>query len=285
MQIFAAQYAANGHFYTVVTAAQGWPSAQASAASLPAFRGIQGHLATLTSAGESTFVAALLGGVSAWIDGQKSAFWMFTTGPEAGAIVAYFNWGPGSPSSSTCMSMLGSGLWADAACGTALAYVVEYECPYGGVFLPAGCSIAINPGNGHVYEVVPASLSFGGALSAAAARSFRGAPGHLATVVGAGENQFIASLLGPSQLSAWIDASKSGSTWVFSSGPEATQALAIGNWLASPSNTGSCSDMLSSGFWDVVSCALPQYYVAEYECAPGFTFNATACTGAPHCAV
>ena len=64
--------------------------------------GLQGHLATITSAGEDNFAGATAaGGRLAWIaasdDGHEGS-WTWRAGPESGqAALTYFNWSPGEP--------------------------------------------------------------------------------------------------------------------------------------------------------------------------------------------
>ena len=77
---------ANGHFYEFVTAPGGtWTSAKAAAESRRLF-GLQGYLATVTSASENAFIAGKLNG-EGWMgasDAQVEGTWKWVTGPEAG---------------------------------------------------------------------------------------------------------------------------------------------------------------------------------------------------------
>ena len=268
---------------------------------LPLFRGVSGHLATISSSSENSFVQSILDGVNAWVDGSKSGgYWVFSSGPEAGGVITYFNWNAGSPTNNLCLGMLSSGYLADVACSNLEYYVVEYECPYGGAFTLTGCSIGLlfsclryfshllmwfvfvsaqYPENGHFYEVVLTSYGWANASTAAAARTLRGATGHLASITGTGENAFITTLIGPPSLVAWIGVSQVGGVWVFSSGPEANANVSYGNWQSVLSNSGACGVMRSTGQWDDISCASSNYFIVEYECAPGYAFNSTACYG------
>ena len=83
-------------------------------------------------------------GNAVWIDGAKAGnVWSFTTGIEAGTALTYFNWNATVPNTFSCLRMLGTGLWVDTNCSTASSYVVEYQCPFGGVFTLTGCSIGL----------------------------------------------------------------------------------------------------------------------------------------------
>ena len=149
--VVAVQYSTNGHYYEVIAAPSAWTSALSAAAVLPSFRGVSGHLATISSSGENSFVQSILNGVNVWVDGSKSGgFWVYSSGPEAGTDVSYFNWNVGSPGGNLCLSMLSSGYLADVGCLTLEYYVVEYECPYGGAFTLTGCSIGLGD-----YECMP----------------------------------------------------------------------------------------------------------------------------------
>ena len=67
-----------------------------------------------------------------------------------------------------------------------------------GLFLSSGSAQAVviewpvaDGGNGHFYEQVDGEISWTDARDAAAAKSFMGATGHLATSTSAAENQFL----------------------------------------------------------------------------------------------
>ena len=84
---------ANGHFYQLVTEVQDWTTAQTHAASL-SLDGLQGYLATVTSAAEQEFVRSLIGDTWFWIGASDAATegqWQWVTGPEAGVV--FFNLG------------------------------------------------------------------------------------------------------------------------------------------------------------------------------------------------
>ncbi len=79
---------ANGHFYEFVSAQGGsWTSANAAASARTLF-GLQGYLATVTSASENAFIAGKLLG-QGWMgasDAEVEGTWKWVTGPEAGQV-------------------------------------------------------------------------------------------------------------------------------------------------------------------------------------------------------
>lgn len=82
-----AYYDYNGHFYEFVSSsAISWSDAK-TAAKDKTFMGLQGYLATVTSAGENTFVTDKLAG-NGWIgasDADSEGIWKWVTGPEGAA--------------------------------------------------------------------------------------------------------------------------------------------------------------------------------------------------------
>jgi hypothetical protein len=121
------------------------------------FNGVSGHLATVTSAAENNFLLGLpptiLTTQGAWIggavDASNTAQW--ATGPEAGQLFSFSNFGTGQPDDGpsnvyvnigAAVAGLLTGQWADAAGGLSGAgnqiagYFVEYQ-NIGKVPLPA----------------------------------------------------------------------------------------------------------------------------------------------------
>ncbi|HLO04253.1 MAG TPA: LecA/PA-IL family lectin, partial [Symbiobacteriaceae bacterium] len=82
----ALYYQSTGHYYEFVPApAITWTSARDTAAARSLY-GLHGYLATITSNGENTFVAAKVQGLG-WIgasDAAQEGVWRWVTGPEAG---------------------------------------------------------------------------------------------------------------------------------------------------------------------------------------------------------
>ncbi len=153
----------NGHYYQAIYSSGGigWLDAKAAAASAPLkFNGLQGYLATITSAKENEFILNKLP-ADAWIgatDKDQEGHWKWDTGPEAGqefwywdgskgvtVSSRYHNWNSNEPNNSASHS--GSpegedygqfyvsggspGKWNDlpgagAASGKLKYYVVEY---------------------------------------------------------------------------------------------------------------------------------------------------------------
>lgn len=90
-------------------------------------------------------------------------------------------------------------------------------------------------GNGHWYLFVETGLTAPQAFAAAAATTWMGMPGYLATITSAAENDFVASLAftqaGMQQ--AWLGGSDDGAPvnqWTWRVGPEAGQAFTYTNW-------------------------------------------------------
>ncbi|HXT68245.1 MAG TPA: PEP-CTERM sorting domain-containing protein [Vicinamibacterales bacterium] len=124
-----------------------WSAAQAAAAA-STFGGVNGHLVTITSAAENSFLAGLAtsynltGFLGAWIGGNYLG-WL--VGPEAGQPHTYTNFGGGEPNNAGIAYFnIGTsgpappGFWLDDS-GTqglpeypqdpVIGYFVEYESP------------------------------------------------------------------------------------------------------------------------------------------------------------
>ncbi|MCC6473495.1 MAG: PEP-CTERM sorting domain-containing protein [Burkholderiales bacterium] len=138
-----------------------WATASAAAAASDHL-GVNGHLATITSAAENQFLFALVspqpGSTSpfagAWLGGD-AAQWL--EGPETAQALGYLNWGGAEPNNGGLMYMnigglfagIGSGQWADdsgvqgfPAAGTdpVIGFFVEYET---GAAAPAPATLAL----------------------------------------------------------------------------------------------------------------------------------------------
>ena len=126
-----------GHYYEYVDTSLTWEQAKAAAEASTLY-GLQGYLATVTSAEENAVITEKLQ-ADAWIgasDAESEGTWKWVTGPEAGTTLAdagYANWNSGEPNDSGGNEDAGeiystnNGLWNDlpANSGT-LGYVAEY---------------------------------------------------------------------------------------------------------------------------------------------------------------
>lgn len=101
----------NGHWYDYVPAPSifagvGFDAARAAALG-STHLGLQGYLATVTSAQEQSFIQSSFGFMvgfgatgSAWLGASDAAVegeWRWLDGPEAGQLTTYTNWLPGHP--------------------------------------------------------------------------------------------------------------------------------------------------------------------------------------------
>jgi Ca2+-binding RTX toxin-like protein len=146
--------AATGSFYQVVSSTVDWTVANtaANSATLNGLGSTTGHLVTITSAVEQSFVEGLIGGNSTWLGGGDfgtEGVWRWTSGPEAGTQFAnasgasvngmYSNFTPGQPNDSDgtqdYLYMLNGGQWADLVVEgdgstgfvTVPQYIIEWE--------------------------------------------------------------------------------------------------------------------------------------------------------------
>ncbi len=142
-------YPGTGHYYEFVNSNLSWTAAKPVAAART-YYGLQGYLATVTSAGEDTFINGKLA-ATGWIGASDAAVegtWRWVTGPEglanAGAGTqfwtglsngsafggAYANWNPGEPNNSggaeNWAQFYVGGLWNDLPATSTLGSVVEY---------------------------------------------------------------------------------------------------------------------------------------------------------------
>ena len=104
----------NGHFYEYVNSGVTYTTAR-DAASAKTYYGLQGYLATVTSAEENTFIYGLISDII-WIgasDSETEGTWKWVTGPESGTAFSlegnaigdsYVNWATGEPNSSTVIT-------------------------------------------------------------------------------------------------------------------------------------------------------------------------------------
>ena len=122
-----------------------------------------------------------------------------------------------------------------------------------GILASAGASAAPIQwvGNGHWYEYVNDPLTAPESFAAAAARSFMGMAGYLATVTSADENRFVSSSVAQGLL-AWLGGSDAGAPvnfWTWRVGPEAGQAFTFTSWNpGEPNNCCGGEDYVHTNF-------------------------------------
>lgn len=172
---FSTGAGANGHYYEVVKSKTNFLDAQTIASGMQ-FNGLQGYLATITSAEEQGFLESNFGKTfPAWIGGSDEGtpdVWSWITGPEAGTVFydrsltvqpGYSNWnGFGEPNGGdvenyAIFRQFGTtGAWNDAIETAERFFLVEY----GGIAAVSGNPLTPVP--------LPASaLLLAGGLAAA----------------------------------------------------------------------------------------------------------------------
>jgi OOP family OmpA-OmpF porin len=122
---------------------------------------------------------------------------------------------------------------------------------------------------GHYYEFVSTGLNWTSAKAAAAAKTYYGLAGYLATITGSAENSFINAKL---TATGWIGASDAAveGTWRWVTGPENGQLLSYTNWApGEPNNYGSGEDYAQFyfngvGTWNDLDGTGALGYVVEY---------------------
>ncbi|MEO0329685.1 MAG: lectin-like protein [Pseudomonadota bacterium] len=157
---FSSGSGANGHYYEVVKSKTNYLNAQSIADSMQ-FNGLQGYLATITSAEEQSFLESNFGKTfPAWIgasDEGSPDIWSWITGPEAGTVFydgsltvqpGYSNWnGTGEPNGGdvenyAVFRQFGTtGQWNDAIETAERFFLVEY----GGITAPPGNTLTPVP--------------------------------------------------------------------------------------------------------------------------------------------
>jgi hypothetical protein len=138
----------NGHWYELVTVRgfRSFGGAKRFAEGL-VFKGVQGHLATITSQQEQDFVNSVNSGFDvAWLGGsdrRREGVWRWVTGPEAGIPFTYTNWVPGEPNNAGgnengLLGWWAGDQWNDIFNGAGRFFaLVEYSTPLAPIPLPA----------------------------------------------------------------------------------------------------------------------------------------------------
>ncbi|MCD8570511.1 MAG: cadherin domain-containing protein [Alphaproteobacteria bacterium] len=131
--------AATGNFYKYVNTNTTYNAAN-NAANAALLNGVNGHLVTITSAAENTFVRGIMGN-HIWLgasDAAQEGKWLWITGPEAGSQFSqggnavngfYENWNgtePNSGASANNAYLNTNGTWYDQNGGNRY-YVIEWE--------------------------------------------------------------------------------------------------------------------------------------------------------------
>ena len=118
---FTSQNNYNGHSYYRSTSSAYWTDARTACANMG------GHLVTVTTAAENTFIYNLW--PSGWIgltDEVTEGVWRWVTGES----YSYSSWNPGEPNNSNnedYIQFVGGGKWNDLPNNQALPYVLEFE--------------------------------------------------------------------------------------------------------------------------------------------------------------
>ena len=144
--------------------------------------------------------------------------------------------------------------------------------PVNAIIAPA---LPLNSFNGNAYELITASLNWDDARAAAEARTYGGAPGHLATITSPGEDNFIFNAFDPT-LSSWIGGIQplgnvepaGGWTWITGEG------FAYTHWIAGqPDNLQDANALLlTGGGWsDEPRTQINARYLVEYKDPVGIT--------------
>jgi len=186
---------------------------------------------------------------------------------------------------------------------------LQYEAPAGGGDETLGISASLTgaayfAGTGSYYKFVATTGNWSTAKSQAAAATFNGMQGHLATVTSLAENQFITSKVGTA--TAWLAGTDSAveGTWKWDAGPEAGDTFWTGTgspgfdhntmspftyWGDSEPNQSGDEDCLEivfggSGRWNDIPCSDSKGYVIEYGSGGGTVLKEASTTftvGAP----
>lgn len=274
---------ANGHYYEYVDATLTWEEALV-AATERTHNGLSGHLATITSSDENTFVTSNLtfATAAAWAGGyqerkgsEPSGSWKWVTDE----VWSYTNWRstePNNDGDENALHVYSADSWAGGAwndhsgANDWQGYIVEYDS-YG--FTGAG---TVFSNGGHYYEHVDATLTWDEARIAALQRSYSGLRGHLVAITSSSENDFVTSNLTFAAADAWAGGyQQDGGTepdggWGWVTG----ETWSYTNWRDTEPNDDGDEDVIrvySAGSWansawnDRDSSESNQGYIVEYQ--------------------
>lgn len=122
-----------GHFYEYVDASVNLADAKAAVVG-KTYYGLQGYIATITSADENNFIANEISNII-WLDAsdqESDGTWKWLSGPETGNELTYFNWASGEPNGGSSENDLmvyaatQPGKWNDIDPDRTYGYVIEY---------------------------------------------------------------------------------------------------------------------------------------------------------------
>lgn len=133
----------NDHAYEFISGNYSYSQAKAAAAAMT-FDGMQGHLATVTSADENAHVMSVSGGNMTWLGGERDAgtnTFRWIAGDEAGQAFwdngavagVYHNFNPGEPNNAggaePAVHTWNNGLWNDHqdSASVFMGFVVEFS--------------------------------------------------------------------------------------------------------------------------------------------------------------
>lgn len=256
----------NGHWYDVIQF-QGTFENASQHAETQYHNSIQGHLATITSHEESSFINSQILSVVCppgvcesqhvdgfWLGGyqldnteEPSGKWAWL---QDGSFF-YTNWNTGEPNnwegSEDCLALPWLGCWNDINCNKTLgAYVIEYDCQW----KMRGCEerpfqwTEEQGGNGHWYQAIRHFSTWEEAKQQAASQTLYGLSGYLATITSKEEDEFVSQML--STLSSeTIPPYCSGSI-----GCSAQWSAEFGFWLGGQLNENGQWQWITSELWE-----------------------------------
>ncbi len=149
-------FSTTGNFYQYITTTVSATTAFANAAAAM-LEGVAGHLITITSVDENSFMDAQLsaqGWIAAYDQGNTNN-WIWNAGPETGQAIVYENWKAGEPNNTApggggaviYARMDTNGEWLDTNdSGTLYGYVIEWE---GTDLAPASNGTTVDGGDGN----------------------------------------------------------------------------------------------------------------------------------------